>query len=208
MCRATTSAIWSPTRATGSKAVIGSWKIMETVPPRKRRRSPSPIAVSDFCTEAIEATNRRVTHSARSATATRASRHVAAMAMRATFAALVASDAVVTVTQPTSKELEGISALEGTIAEVAEDFDKDLELGAIVPCIVPPASSGALYADAVAQLREAYGDLVTPNVRRSVKAAGAYSHREPLPVFAPREGVTRDYAAVLDALVERGVIPA
>ena len=125
-----------------------------------------------------------------------------------TVAALVASDAVVTVTQPTSKELEGIGALEGTIAEVAEDFDKDLELGAIVPCIVPPASSGALYADAIAQLREAYGDLVTPNVRRSVKAAGAYSHREPLPVFAPREGVTRDYAAVLDALVERGVIPA
>lgn len=125
-----------------------------------------------------------------------------------TVAALVASEAVVTVTQPTSKELEGIGALEATIAEVAEDFDKALELDAIVPCIVPPTSSGALYADAIAQLRDAYGDLVTPNVRRSVKAAGAYSHREPLPVFAPREGVTRDYAAVLDALIEREVFPA
>lgn len=123
-----------------------------------------------------------------------------------TVAALVASHAVITVTQPTSKELEGIGALEVTIAEVAEDFDKALELDAIVPCIVPPSSSGALYADAIAQLREAYGALVTPNVRRSVKAAGAYSHREPLPVFAPREGVTRDYAAVLDALIEREVI--
>lgn len=125
-----------------------------------------------------------------------------------TVAALVASDAVITVTQPTSKELEGIGALEATIAEVAEDFDKTLELDAIVPCIVPPASSGALYVDAVTQLRAAYGDLVTPSVRRSVRAAGAYSHREPLPVFAPREGVTLDYAAVLDTLVARGVIPA
>ena len=125
-----------------------------------------------------------------------------------TVAALVASDAVITVTQPTSKELEGIGSLEATIADVAEDFAKDLGLDAIVPCIVPAASSGALYADAVAQLREAYGELVTPNVRRSVKAAGAYSHREPLPKFAPNEGVTRDYAAVLDALIERGVIPA
>ena len=123
-----------------------------------------------------------------------------------TVAALVASHAVITVTQPTSKELEGIGALEATVAEVAEDFDKALELDAIVPCIVPPSSSGALYADAIAQLREAYGALVTPNVRRSVKAAGAYSHREPLPLFAPREGVTRDYAAVLDALIEREVI--
>lgn len=124
-----------------------------------------------------------------------------------TVAALVASDEVVTVTQPTSKELEGIGSLETTIAEVAEDFDKELELSAIVPCIVPPASSGALYADAVTQLREAYGELVTPNVRRSVKAAGAYSHREPLPAFAPREGVTLDYAAVLDDLTGRGVLP-
>lgn len=59
-----------------------------------------------------------------------------------TVAALVASDEVLTVTQPTSKELEGIASLEATIAEVVEDFDKDLELAAIVPCIVPPATSG------------------------------------------------------------------
>lgn len=123
-----------------------------------------------------------------------------------TVAALVASDEVLTVTQPTSKELEGIGALEATIAEVVEDFDKDLELAAIVPCIVPPASAGALYAEAIEQLREAYGDLVTPSVRRSVKAAGAYSHRDPLPSFAPREGVTRDYESVLEQLLERGVL--
>lgn len=123
-----------------------------------------------------------------------------------TVAALVASDEVLTVTQPTSKELEGIASLEATIAEVVEDFDKDLELAAIVPCIVPPATSGALYVEAVEQLREAYGDLVTPSVRRSVKAAGSYSHREPLPTFAPREGVTLDYTAVLDHLIAREVL--
>ncbi len=40
------SAIWSPTRITGLSAVIGSWKIIETVVPRSSLRRSSPAAVT------------------------------------------------------------------------------------------------------------------------------------------------------------------
>lgn len=112
-----------------------------------------------------------------------------------------------TVTTPTAKELEGIPRFEDTLAELVETgISPDLQLGAIVPCMVPGQGAGALYRQAMEQLREAYGDLVTPAVRRSVRAAEAFSHRLPLPVFAASAAVTQDYRAVLAHLVQRGVL--
>lgn len=123
-----------------------------------------------------------------------------------TVSALVVATSVVTVTAPSSKELEGIPKLEALIEEVAEAYNPDLELGAIVPCIVPPATAGRLYTDALAALQEAYGDLVTPTVRKTVRAPEAMSHHETLPAYAPRDPVTEDYRAVLAALEKGGVL--
>ena len=112
-----------------------------------------------------------------------------------------------TVTTPTAKELEGIPRFEDTLAELVETgISPNLQLGGIVPCMVPGQGAGALYQQAMDQLRAAYGDLVTPMVRRSVRAAEAFSHRRPLPLFAPSAAVTQDYRDVLAHLVGRGVL--
>ncbi len=124
-----------------------------------------------------------------------------------TIAALVASDAVVTVAQPTVKELAGLPKLEATVEEVRSAYNPKLRLAAVVPCIVPPATSGALYSEALTLLRDTYGDLVTPPVRRSVRIPEAYSQQTPLNVHAPREPVTDDYRAVLKHLAGAGVMP-
>ncbi|RYI20606.1 hypothetical protein EVU97_13865 [Dermacoccus sp. 147Ba] len=123
-----------------------------------------------------------------------------------TIVAMVAADVVVTVTQPTRKELEGISELEATIESVASSYDSDLKLGGIIPCIVPPPSAGRLYVDGMELVRESYGKLVSPSIRRAVAAAGAYAHSEPLPDFAPSEGITEDYRKVLAHLQALGVL--
>lgn len=124
-----------------------------------------------------------------------------------TVAALVAADRVIAVAQPTLKELEGLPALEETIAKVANLYNPGLALSAVIPCIVPPASAGTLYSDGLAQMREMYGDLVTPPVRRSVRVPEAYSRRLPLTVYAPFEQASYDYQTVLEQLIARKVMP-
>ena len=104
---------------------------------------------------------------------------------------------------PSLKELEGLPSLEETIAKVRGMYKPDLYLSAVIPCIVPPASAGALYVEGQERLREAYGDLVTPPVRRSVRVPEAYSQRVPLTVHAPLEQITSDYQAVADYLKGR-----
>lgn len=123
-----------------------------------------------------------------------------------TIVALVAATTVITVTAPSSKELEGIPVLEDIIEEISETYDRELSLGAIVPCIVPAASAGRSPQEAMKVLREAYGELVTPTARRTIRAPDAFSHNIPLPVFAPKEGVTEDYRAILTYLEQAGVL--
>lgn len=125
-----------------------------------------------------------------------------------TVGGLVATTgAVVAVAQPTLKELEGLPALEETIEKVASLYKPGLRLSAVIPCIVPPASAGTLYAEGLKRMRELYGDLVTSPIRRSVRVPEAYSHRQPLTVFAPLEPASYDYQTVLDELVSRKVMP-
>jgi chromosome partitioning protein len=122
-------------------------------------------------------------------------------------AALVAADHALAVAQPTLKELEGLPALEETIAKVSSLYNPALRLSAVIPCIVPPSTSGRLYADGLTQLRELYGQLVTSPIRRSVRVPEAYSSRLPLPTFAPLEPASYDYQIVLEELLSRGVLP-
>lgn len=123
-----------------------------------------------------------------------------------TVAAMVAADAVVTVTQPTLKELQGLPELEATIAEVAEAYRPGLRLAAVVPCIVPAATAGRLYVEAMQLLTESYPGLVTAPVRRSARVPESYAASTPVPLFAPREPVTGDYQAVVADLCSRGVL--
>jgi chromosome partitioning protein len=122
-------------------------------------------------------------------------------------AALVAADHALAVAQPTLTELEGLPALEETIAKVACQYNPALRLSAVIPGIVSSVSSGRLYADGLTQLRQLYGELVTSPIRRSVRVPEAYSRREPLPMFAPLEQASYDYRTVLEELISRRVLP-
>lgn len=122
-----------------------------------------------------------------------------------TVAALLAADAAVTVAAPTLKEASGISRFETTVEEIRTGYDTRLHLAAVVPCIVPPANAGLIYGQVMDLLREDYGDLVTPAVRRSARVPEAYAQGVPLPLHAPREPVTNDYRAVLDHLLAAGL---
>lgn len=123
-----------------------------------------------------------------------------------TVAALVASTAVLTVTQPTMKEMSGVAALDTVISDVREAYAPHLRLAGVVPCIVPGAGSGRLYSDAMALLTRTYPTLVTPPVRRSVRVPEAHAQSLPLPLHVPADPVTDDYRAVLGWLTERGVL--
>lgn len=120
--------------------------------------------------------------------------------------ALVAATACVTVAQPTSKDLRGLIKMEAFIGEVADVYNPGLRLAAIVPCLVPALNQGRLYSDALNRMREDYGPLVTPPVRRTTRIPEADSHSIPLPIYAPSEPATADYVAIADWLIEREVM--
>lgn len=124
-----------------------------------------------------------------------------------TINALVAADAVVTVAQPSIKELAGLPKLESTIEDVRGAYNPKLRLGAVIPCIVPSANSGAAYVEALDLLRETYGDLVTHPVRRVVRVPEAYAHQRPLNLHAPTDKVTDDYRQVVKYLQTNGLVP-
>lgn len=122
-----------------------------------------------------------------------------------TLSALVAADAVITVTKPTLKEMGGIPQLEEIIADIAEAYNAQLSLAAIVPCEVP-RSAGKGYDDMMGLLIETYPEMVTPSIRRTVRVMESHGNRTPLPTHAPHDGVTDDYQAVLSWLTHREVL--
>jgi chromosome partitioning protein len=122
-----------------------------------------------------------------------------------TVAALVAADSVVTVANPTVKEISGIPSLVRTIEEVAASYNGKLKLRGIVPTQVPPPTAGALYSEAQDYLRATFEDLVTPPIRRTVRVAEAYANQMPLPEFT-NDPVADDHRAVLAFLQDRGVL--
>lgn len=121
-----------------------------------------------------------------------------------TVSALVAADVAVTVFAPAEKEAGGVGKFEATIETVAKAYNPQLRLVAVVPSIVP--SAGSYYRDVLDQVRGAWGGIVTPAVRRSVRVPEAYSAQMPLCLYAPDEPVAADVAAVVEHLQTAGVV--
>jgi chromosome partitioning protein len=120
-----------------------------------------------------------------------------------TIAALIAADVAITVFSPTEKEGAAVIRFEQTVRKVAAAYDLDVRLAAVLPCIIP--ATGALYAQVTAQLRETYGELITPPVRRTVRIPESYSAQQAPPLYVPTEPVVEDYRAVLAQLEACGV---
>jgi len=122
-----------------------------------------------------------------------------------TINALAAATAVLAVTKPTPKEWKALGIIEATINELVDAFNIEAHLVGVVPVMVR-GGGGRLYKDVSQGISQAYDDLVAPAVRDSVRVPEAFAHSTALPVWAPKEGVTDDYRAVLSWLADRGVL--
>jgi hypothetical protein len=79
----------------------------------------------------------------------------------------------------------------------------NLPLLAIVPCVVPPENAGRVYIDQMEDLRELYGALVTPGIRRAGIVDEAFVNATPLPLYGYRaRAVSDDYRAVKSYLAD------
>lgn len=104
---------------------------------------------------------------------------------------------VVACTKPAYKESRGIPDLERQLHILRETYRMDLPLLAIVPCVVPPENAGRVYIDQMEDLREVYGALVTPGIRRAGIVDEAFVNATPLPLYGYRaRAVSDDYRVV------------
>ncbi len=110
---------------------------------------------------------------------------------------------VIACTKPAYKETKGIPDLERQLHLLHDTYRMELPLLAIIPCVVPPENAGRVYLDQMEDLRDAYGPLVTPGVRRSGIVDEAFANSTPLPLYGYRaRPVSDDYLAVKDYLAE------
>lgn len=122
-----------------------------------------------------------------------------------TINALAAASGVLGVTKPTPKEWRALGIIEAAILELADAYNIQADLVGVVPVMVR-GGGGRLYRDVSQGISDAYDGMVAPAVRDSVRVPEAFAHSTPLPIWAPREGVTDDYRAVLSWLADKGVL--
>lgn len=110
---------------------------------------------------------------------------------------------VIACTKPAYKESRGLPDLESQLHILRETYRMDLALLAIIPCVVPPENAGRVYIDQMQDLREVYGALVTPGIRRAGIVDEAFVNTTPLPLYGYRaKPVSDDYKAVREYLAE------
>ncbi|OAT69408.1 chromosome partitioning protein [Mycobacteroides immunogenum] len=104
---------------------------------------------------------------------------------------------VIACTPPAYKGTRGLPDLERQIASLRKIYRVDIELLAVVPCVVPPKNQGQVYLDQMEDLQSAYGELVTPGVARAGIVDEAFANSTPLPLYGYRaKHVTEDYKSV------------
>lgn len=111
---------------------------------------------------------------------------------------------VIACTKPAYKENRGLPDLENQLAVLRKTYRLDLRLLAVVPCVVPSANQGQVYIDQMEDLRTAYGDLVTPGIRRSGIVDEAFVNATPLPLYGYRaKNLADDYRTVRKYLTKK-----
>lgn len=103
---------------------------------------------------------------------------------------------LITCVKPSGKEVEGLPDLLKELSSIRRVYKEDIDLLAIVPCAVP--AQGAVYQEQLEGLQAAFGNRVTPGVRRRSVVDEAYTNYTPLPAYGYRgKDTTDDYRQVI-----------
>ncbi|WP_176455659.1 ParA family protein [Enemella evansiae] len=125
---------------------------------------------------------------------------------RITIAAVCAAQHVISTTFASGKESKGLAEVEELVGEFGDLYGLPVTFSAVVPCAVQPPSRNQAGQAHLANIRNAFGEMVTPPVRWSELVISAYDARQPVPLYAPAAAVTRDLHAVRDDLAHKGVL--
>jgi cellulose biosynthesis protein BcsQ len=103
----------------------------------------------------------------------------------------------ITCTKPSGKENEGIPQLQLELQRIKKAYRLDIPLLSIVPCAVP--GQGNVYPEQMGFLTEAFGERVTPMVRRASVVDTAYTNLVPLPLYGyDAKTINADYQKVIE----------
>jgi len=117
-----------------------------------------------------------------------------------TLAGLAAADTVVVSLEVKTEAFDQLRRLTDVIAErVAPRLRPGLQVGWIVPTKYNARRS--LDREVVELLEEQYPGRVTSPVREAIAAADAYTAGKPVSVYAPKAGVTQDYATAINTIL-------
>lgn len=118
---------------------------------------------------------------------------------------IIASTALVGVTQAGIKELNNLVSLQERVAQLADAYERPVTLAGILPC--NRSVSGDAYNQVMELAEQTFGaERMLPSVRHSVAVVEAHAARKALTSYQRWRGVADDYRAVVDALTERGVL--
>ena len=120
-----------------------------------------------------------------------------------TLAGLAAADVVVVSLEVKTEAFDQLRRLSDVIAE---RITPRLRPGLKVSWIVPTKFNGrrSLDREVLELLEEQYPGRVTSPVREAIAAADAYTAGKPVSIYAPKAGVTQDYAAAMQTILAAG----
>ncbi len=116
-----------------------------------------------------------------------------------TVNALTAAEALIVPVECEFFALAGVAVLTRTVELVQERLNPGLEIAAIIPTKFDARKN--LCRDALAQMREFFGKLVTRRVvRTNVSLAEAPAAGEPIRIYAPDSHGAEDYRALVRSI--------
>ena len=119
-----------------------------------------------------------------------------------TASALVASQRVLVPVEAKALGLEGLASLMMTIETVAERLNPDIQLDAILPCIVDRRTR--LATEVIGALRKRLGRKVLKSeIGVNIRLAEAFSHRLPITSYASSSAGAADYRQAAMELAKR-----
>jgi chromosome partitioning protein len=119
-----------------------------------------------------------------------------------TASALVACDRVLVPVEAKAMGLEGLAALMTTVETVAQRLNPEIQLDAVLPCIVDRRTR--LATEVVDELRKKLGRRVLRSeIGVNVRLAEAFSHHQPITTYAPNSAGAHDYRAAAKELIRR-----